>query len=88
MHTILTKHWLLTFTIMLGVSLVFGLCSYNIFFLVQTNVTLVLDYGVMALLDGAFVELLLLTFYGVISLGSFLVFEACKDVLVKKMLKK
>lgn len=88
MHTILTKHWLLTFAIMLGMALVFGLCSYNIFFLVQANVTLVLDYGIMALLDGAFVELLLLTFYGIISLASFLVFEACKDILVEKMLKK
>jgi hypothetical protein len=47
---------------MLGASLVFGLCSFNIFFLVQANVTLVLDYGIMALLDGAFAELLLLTY--------------------------
>lgn len=72
---------------MLGMALVFGLCSFNIFFLVKANVTLVLDYGMMALLDGAFAELLLLTFYGIISLASFLVFEACKKVLVDKIVK-
>jgi len=72
---------------MLGMALVFGLCSFNLFFLVKANVILVLDYGMMALFDGALIQLLSLSFYGIISLASFLVFEACKKVLVDKMVK-
>lgn len=87
MKNLLTKHWLLTFTIMLCMALVFGLCSFNIFFLAKANIALVYDYGAMALLDGALTELAMLTFYGIISLACFIVFEACKKVLVDKLLK-
>jgi hypothetical protein len=84
---LLTKHPLLTFAIMLMSSLVFGLSSYNIFYLVKANVTLVFDYGLMALLDGALKELFLLTFYGIISLAAYVVFKACEKWLVDKLLK-
>lgn len=72
---------------MLCMALVFGLCSFNIFFLAQANIKLVIDYGAMALLDGALTEIFMLTLYGIISLACFLVFEACKKILVGKMLK-
>lgn len=87
MKNILNKHWLFTFFIMLFMALIFGLCSYNIFFLVKANITLIFDYGTMALFDGAFAQLIMLTFYGIISLACFLVFEGCKKVLVDKILK-
>ena len=84
----LTKHLLLTFIIMLCSALVFGLSSYNIFFLIHANVTLVVDYGVMALLDGALKELFLLTLYGVVSLAAYIIFKACEKWLVDQLLKK
>ncbi len=71
---------------MLCMALVFGLCSFNIFFLAKANIALVYDYGAMALLDGAMAELLMLTLYGVISLACFIVFETCKKILVDKIL--
>ena len=41
----------------------------------------------MALLDGALLEILILTLYGVISLTCFLIFESCKKVLVDSILE-
>ncbi len=88
MLKLLNIHWLLTFMIMLCMALIFGLCSFNIFFLAKANITLVLDFGLTALADGAFIELLMLSLYGIISLACFLIFEACKDILIKKMLNE
>ena len=53
----------------------------------QGEITLVLDYGVMALLDGALKELLMLALNGIISLAAYLVFKACEKWLVEKLLK-
>ena len=72
---------------MLCAALVFGLTSYNIFFLLKANITLVVDYGVMALLDGAFKELIVLFVYGVVSLAAYILIKACEKVLVDKILK-
>ena len=85
--TILTKHPALTFFIMLMSSLVFGLSSYNIFYLFKANIAYVADNGAMALLDGGLEELLLLTFYGIVSLAAYIVFKACEKWLAEKLLK-
>ena len=71
---------------MLFTALVFGLSSYNLFFLLRANLTLIFDFGVMALLDGAFVQFLSLAFYGIVSLSSYLLFKACEKWLVSVLL--
>lgn len=83
----LTRHPLLTFFIMMCSALVFGLTSYNIFFLLKANIALVVDYGVMALFDGAFKELIVLLLYGIVSLAAYVLLKACEKVLVDKLLK-
>ncbi|MBI1301892.1 MAG: hypothetical protein GC137_09590 [Alphaproteobacteria bacterium] len=83
----LTRHPLLTFFIMMCAALVFGLTSYNIFFLLKANIALVVDYGVMALFDGAFKELIVLLLYGIVSLAAYVLLKACEKVLVDKLLK-
>ena len=87
LKNLLTLHPALTFFIMLCAAAVMGLGSYNIFALLQVNVKLVLDYGVMALLDGALAEFGLLAFYGIVSLGAYIVFKACEKWLVERLLK-
>lgn len=82
----LTKHPLQTFFIMMCVALVFGLSSYNIFFLLKSNIALIVEYGVMALFDGAFKQLITLLFYGTISLASYIVLKACEKVLVDRLI--
>ncbi|OYW14222.1 MAG: hypothetical protein B7X02_00510 [Rhodospirillales bacterium 12-54-5] len=84
---LLTKSPLQTFGIMMLAALVFGLCSYNLFFLLKANLALVIDYGFMALADGAFLELVMLVAYGVISLAAYIVFKACEKWLAEKLLK-
>ena len=83
----LNRHPLRTFFIMMMSALVFGLTSYNIFFLLKANITLVVDYGVMALFDGALKELIILVIYGIISLAAYIVLKACEKTLVERLLK-
>lgn len=79
----LTSHPALTFFWMLLSALAFGLSSYNIFHLFHENIDLVIEYGIMALKDGAFVQLLMLIAYGVISLATYIIFKACEKVMVE-----
>lgn len=76
------------FLLMLLAALVFGLSSYNLFFLIKANLSLVLEYGAMALMDGALKELLMLLIYGVVSLCAYLVFKACEKLLVDALTGK
>ena len=83
----LARHPLLTFFIAMIAALVFGLSSYNIFFLLKANITLVVDYGMMALIDGAFRELIILLLYGIVSMAAYVLLKACEKVLVERLLK-
>lgn len=76
------------FLLMLLASLVFGLSSYNLFFLFKENLSLVLDYGFMALMDGALQELAMLLLYGIISSCAYIVFKACEKLLVEYLIHK
>ena len=84
----LARHPLRTFVIMLCCSLVFGLGSYNLFYLLKANLVLVLDYGVMALVDGALQELVMLAVYGTVSLSAYILFKACEKTLVEWVLSR
>lgn len=76
------------FIVMLCSALVFGLSSYNLFFLFKANIQLVLDYGIMALKDGALSELIKLVAYGIIGLLSYLIFKACEKLFVDYLTDK
>ena len=76
------------FFLMLFAALILGLCSLNLFFLARANLELIYQYGWMALLDGALLQLLSLLMYGIFSLSAFIVFEACKKIILEKMLGK
>ncbi len=84
-HRLMPKHPLAVFFLMMLTSLIFGLSSYNLFFLVQANFSLVFNNGVMALIDGALLQLLTLMFYGIISLSAYLVFKVCEKLLVETL---
>lgn len=82
---IIPKHPLSIFFFMLFSALIFGLSSFNLFFLLQANVGLVYDHGLMALEDGAFQELIRLFGYGVVSLLSYLIFKIGEKKFVDLM---
>lgn len=84
---ILTKHPLLTFAIMFGTAVVFGLSSYNLFYLLKANITYIAENGFMGLVDGGLEQLASLTFYGIISLAAYIVFKACEKWLAERLLK-
>ena len=85
---LLTKHWTLTFIIMLFSSFILGICSYNLFYLFKENINLVINYGYMALMDGALKEIAMLCLNGIISLSAYVIFKACEKQLVDSLLGK
>lgn len=84
---LITFHPLLTLAVMLAAAMAFGLLSFNLFFFLKGNIELVRDHGVQALMEGALEELLQLFLYGVLSLIFYLIFKACENVLVERILK-
>lgn len=86
MRQIMPKTTLGIFVLMFFAALVLGLSSYNLFYFVRANFELIYKHGWMALLDGALLQLVWLIAYGVLSLSSFIVFEACKKLMLEKIL--
>jgi hypothetical protein len=84
---LLTYHPLLTLFVMMVSAMLFGLFSFNLVMLFKGNIALVFDYGVQALYEGAFEELLRLFIYGVLGLLFYIVFKACEKFLVDWIVK-
>jgi hypothetical protein len=84
--TVLTFHWLTTLLLMGLSGLLFGLVSLNIISLLHANFSFVLQHGAMAFMHGALYQSIELLAYGALSLPLWLLFKACEDVLVRKML--
>jgi hypothetical protein len=81
----LYRHYVCTF-ILAGLSfLMFGVFSLNLIYLLKSNIELFLDYGTMAIEDGALLQLLGLLGYGYMSLAFYLLFKACEHILVMRM---
>jgi uncharacterized membrane protein HdeD (DUF308 family) len=85
------RHWLarlvfghrwLTFVVMGLAFLAFGAGTFNLFFLLKANAELVLDYGWMALTDGAAQQLVELLITAYLSMAAYLLFKACEYRLV------
>jgi len=75
------RRWL-TFIVMGLAFLAFGAGTFNLFFLLKANAELVLDYGWMALTDGAAQQLVELIVTGYLSMAAYLLFKACEHRLV------
>jgi hypothetical protein len=84
---ILHLHWLVTLFLMGMFAMTFGLLSLNLFMILRANVNLIAAHGAMALMDGAFVQLLGLIGYGYLGVIAFLLFKACEKVLVERLLR-
>jgi hypothetical protein len=81
----LYRHYGWTFVLM-GLSFfAFGALSLNLIYLLKSNIELFLDYGTMALADGALQQALELLGYGYLSLAFYLLFKACEHILVNRL---
>ena len=81
------RHPFLTFLAMFVAALFFGLSSYNLFYLIHQNLSLITQHGVMALMDGAFAQLLQLVANGFIALLSYVLFKIGEKILVEHFAK-
>jgi len=79
-RVVLSRLWL-TF-IVLGVSFLVGaLGTLNLVSLLSANLQLLRDYGLMALMDSAFVQLVELVAQGLLSCVAYVVFKTCEHRL-------
>ena len=79
-RVVLSRLWL-TF-IVLGMSFLVGaLGTLNLVNLLSANLRLLRDYGLMALMDGAFLQLVELLAQGFVSCIAYVVFKTCEHRL-------
>lgn len=81
----LQKHCGLTFFLMGVTFFLFGVFSLNLIYLLKSNVELFLQYGEMAIEDGALRQFIELISYGYLSLAFYLLFKACERILVERI---
>ena len=80
-RVVLSRLWL-TYLVM-GLSfLLFGCGTLNLIHLLQANLELVSNFGWMALMDGAFQQMIELLLSGYAALLAYIVFKACEYRLV------
>ena len=78
--------WWLTFILAGVFFLLFGVMSYNLFFLLSANLNLFLEYGWMVAEEGALRQLLELLVFSYLSLLFWILFKLCETLLVKGLL--
>ena len=74
---VLSRVWL-TFVVMGLAFFSFGVGSLNLFFLLQANGTLLLEYGWVAVMEGGLYQLTELLVTGYASMAAYIVFKACE----------
>ena len=90
------KRWLdflyvrpwLTFVLMVGFFLLFGITSVNLFVLLKMNIDLFVQYGLMVIADGALEQLFDLLLSAALSIVFYLVFKICERLLVERLTEK
>ncbi len=82
---VLAQTWVCFVTMCTGFS-VFGLGTLNLFFTLQANLALIAEHGAMALMEGAATQLGSLLATLALSMLGYLVFKACEQELVKRLL--
>lgn len=78
--------WWLLFVLAGLFFLLFGVMSYNLFFLLSANLNLFLQYGWMVAEEGAVRQLLELLALSYLSLLFWLLFKLCETLLVKEII--
>ncbi len=75
----------LTFAVLALSFIAFGLASLNLVSLLKANLTLFLEHGTMALMDGALGQLADLLLSTVLSMVFYLIFKTCEYALVRRI---
>ena len=78
--------WWLLFILAGVFFLLFGVMSYNLFFLFSANLNLFLQYGWLVAEEGAFHQLLQLLGLSYLSLLFWVLFKLCETLLVKGLI--
>lgn len=78
--------WWLLFALAGLFFLLFGVMSYNLFFLLSANLNLFLEYGWMVAEEGALRQLLELLAFSYLSLLFWVLFKLCETLLVKEII--
>jgi hypothetical protein len=78
----------LTFALMGGFFLLFGVSSVNLFVLLKLNIDLFLEYGVMVIADGALQQLIELVGSAYFSMLFYVLFRVCERILVERLTAK
>ncbi|MEP7182524.1 MAG: hypothetical protein ABI886_10075 [Betaproteobacteria bacterium] len=84
----LDRHQRLTFVLMGLFFLAFGVTSVNLFVLLQLNLDLFLQYGLMVIEDGALRQLVDLLGSTYLSIVFYLLFKVCERILVDRLTVK
>ncbi len=87
-HGIVTYHWSTTLLLMGLFSALGALASYNIFVQLAANFRFLGEHGVMAIMEGALVQLGGLLVSGYFALAMYLGFKACEHVLMDRIFGK
>jgi hypothetical protein len=84
----LFRNPLLTFALMGGCFVMFGITSINLFFLLKANITLFIDYGLMVIDDGALDQLFELLGMAYLSMMFYMIFKVCERILVERLTRR
>ena len=80
-RVVLARRWL-TFLVLALSFLAFGAGTLNLILVLRANLELIADFGMMALADGAALQLLDIVLTAAVSMAAYIVFKACEYRLV------
>jgi hypothetical protein len=84
---ILNYHWTTTFLLMGLFSFLGAVASYDLFTMLAANFRFLGEHGIMAVMEGALMQLGQLLATGYFALAMYLGFKACERSLVDMLLK-
>ncbi|MEO8059277.1 MAG: hypothetical protein ABI671_13220 [Burkholderiales bacterium] len=88
LYAFLAKRWWAAF-VLLGVSFVIGgLITLNLLHMLSANLEFLTSYGIEALLDGGFRQLIEIVVSGYFAAACYVVFKLCEKVLVERLSRK
>jgi hypothetical protein len=84
----MTRYWPVTFAIMTLSFLAFGALSVNLAQTFLVNIQLIREYGMMALRDGAFLQLMELLLTACFAVAFYVCFKTCESALVQRIFSR
>lgn len=66
----------------------FGFFSFNLFFLFQANISVIKDFGLLVLKEGAALQLVIILFNTIMSVSFYTLWKVCERLLVDWLLRK